>query len=272
MNKLYILFFFWAFTVLGSGTNNNNKTAGTSVAIGTGSTSSGNLLVLALALDNRGTTDGDLGDVTSVTDDGGSTWVKAVEFTNGQTAALAGATVSIWYSLLTATSGTLTANFSGSVTAKGWQIRGFSIAGGNSVAIETSTTLANDAADAGSLTLSGMVNREHLIIRACAVENNAITGTISTNYLNLCSNYISCGTTGGSVSTNMWMQAEYRIITSTSETTDPTTGAVDQASVMVAFYEFIPSSPTRKLLPLKGVGYFKNNSDRKENVFLGYKK
>ena len=59
------------------------------------------LAILCVAVDNNATTDIDEGAVTAVSDSKGNTWIKLQERTNGQGSAQAGATISIWYSVLT---------------------------------------------------------------------------------------------------------------------------------------------------------------------------
>src|SRR2546423_448261 len=83
----------------------------------------GDLLVLSIAMDNLGTADGNTSQVTSVTDSRSNTWTKAGEFTNTVGGAAGdGATIAVWYSVLTTgyTTGvdTVTINYSGNVTAK----------------------------------------------------------------------------------------------------------------------------------------------------------
>lgn len=201
------------------------------------SASIGDLVVLVIALDNIGTTDGDLSEVTLVQDQVGNTYSKAAEFTNGQGGAASGATISVWYSVLVAAltgSGVFQAFYSGNSTAKAAHCGRFSKTAGTTIGIQTSSGLPNDGADAGSITLSSLPSREYLFIRACAIENNTATGTASTNFTNITA---AVGTTGGGGATNMWVQSEYRIVTTTSQASDPTTGAADCASVMIAFYE-----------------------------------
>src|ERR1041384_4789690 len=92
-----------AFASLNTLGSNQNKTSGNSIAVTTtAAAESGHLVVVIVAIDNTGTGDGDNSEVNSISDSaGGNTWTKAREFTNGQGAANAGATVSVWFSVLT---------------------------------------------------------------------------------------------------------------------------------------------------------------------------
>ncbi len=201
----------------------------------------GDFCVLVVASNNITTTDGNTNDHLTVTDSGGNTWVKAHEFTNGQGAAAAGATVSIWYSdiqfLLDSGVGAgITVTFPSNVSAKavtGWR---FARASGTHHVIRgVVDVLANDGADAGVITLSGLGNAEHLYIRAGAVEDPLTTYTASTNFTPF--NHSGANTTGGGGATNMAARGEFRIVTNTTDTTDPTTAAADQASIMLALNE-----------------------------------
>jgi hypothetical protein len=194
--------------------------------------------VLVIGVDNNDTSDGNTSLCTSVTDAAGNTWVKAREFTNAQGSADAGGTVCIFYTKATAnlsSGAAITINLSVAKTAKavaGWQ---FSMNSANVLSIENGADLANDGADAGSMTLSSLANREHLFIRGGAVESSGTTYTASTSYTTF--THTSSTTSGGSSTTNMGARGEFRILTGTSDSADPTTSASDQASTYVAINE-----------------------------------
>lgn len=236
-----------AFAFVSGGSGGNSKASANNTIFNQAiAASAGDLFIVIIAMDNVGTTDGDLSTVTSVVDQNSNTYSKAAEFTNGQGSALAGATISVWYSILTNGVnglGVMQAFYSGNSTAKGFHVARFTKGVGTTIGIQTSTGLANDGADAGSITLSSLPSREYLFIRGCAIEAASATGTASTNFTNI--NAV-VGTTGGGAATNMQVQSEYRITTTTSETTNPTTGSADIASVMIAFYEIAPGSSSIK--------------------------
>src|SRR6185369_8685241 len=133
-----------AFTALGSGAFFNNKTAGTTWAIATTlGYASGTLVILCIANDNLSTTDGDNGDVISVSDNNGNSYTKAKQFTNGQGSAASGACSSIWFCIMNGSGigTTTTVTFNGSVTAKAAHFRSFSIGSGNQVVVQASARL-----------------------------------------------------------------------------------------------------------------------------------
>jgi hypothetical protein len=198
----------------------------------TANLTAGNLAVLVVAADNLTTTDGNNNEHTSVTDSGGNVWTKRTEFTNGQGAAAGGATVSIWTARITTTvnsGGTVTANFSGNLTARaltGWQ---FSFTGPVAFSVAGSTTLANDALDPGNMTIGSLTSREYLWIRAAALEKDATAWTVSTNY----TTFTNVSSTGAGAATNMGARGEFRIFTGTTDSSNPTETAVDSASAYI---------------------------------------
>src|SRR3972149_5963561 len=98
------------------GSNQSKTTNQTSIAMTTSAVAEADTLVVVfVAVDNNQTTDGDEGAVTSIVDSASNTWVKVAEFCNGQGAAQAGATISVWKSVIAteiASGGTITANLS----------------------------------------------------------------------------------------------------------------------------------------------------------------
>ena len=204
----------------------------------------GNLGVIAIAVDNNGTTDADEGAVTGVVDSAGNTWSKAAEFTNGNAAAQAGATVSVWYKVVgtpLASGGTITASFSNSTSrdASGCHAWEFTKGAGTTIEVEgTPGTEAVDAADAGSLDVT-TANIECLRFRAIASEQNiGGDGTLISTNTTSWTNITRAGTTGGSGVTNMGIGGEFIISTATNAASDPTFAATsDRASVYVAFKE-----------------------------------
>jgi hypothetical protein len=217
-----------------------DKTAASSIvsaAAGMVGASAGNLAVAIIGKDNAATSDGNTNEVTSGQDTKGNVWLPAREFCNAQGAANAGVTVAVYYSVLTsalvASVDTITFNFSDTRTAKGFTVNEFSIGAGNTVAVESAIDLANDGADPGSMTLSGLPSREYLFIRALAHENPGATLTRTTNYGAMSSG----STSGGSGVTNISATGEYRILTGTGDTSDPTWTADDTASIYLAFKE-----------------------------------
>jgi hypothetical protein len=202
--------------------------------------SAGELAVLIVAVDNSQANDGDEIAVTTVTDSGGSTWIKAGEFTNGQGAAQAGATVSVWYAVLANNldfggdpPDSITAYFSNSTArdAAAMTVKGFTFAAGQPVSVEAIATRADDGIDPGSLDVTTS-NQEFLRIRGIAGETGSTTAlTVTTNWTAFKAAQRGSGTTG------MAVRGEHRIVTATGAASNPTWVSADHASVYVVIRE-----------------------------------
>ncbi len=219
-----------------------------SCTIGAGNIEAGNVAIVWAATDNVDTTDGQT-TLHSVSDSKGNAYTKACEFTNGQGAAAAGATVSISFSKLTTqldvNVDTVTLTTSSAVTDKAVKVSEFTIGAGNVVSVEGACqTLANDNADAGSQTISGLASQEYLFVRGIAAESNATTSmTLTTSYSSVIGDGCD-GTVGGGEATDISVCVEHRILTGTGDTSDPTLVDTtnDNASVYVALKEAAPPS------------------------------
>jgi len=245
-----------AFADLGNNVAVGDKTSASSIANSAGvmqAVSAGNLLVLIVGKDNAATADGNTNEFTSVTDTKGNTWTKAREFCNAQGAANAGVTVAVFYSVLTTALvvgvDVITVNFSDARTAKAFTTQRFSIGAGSTVQVAgTPVDLANDGADPGSMTISGLPSAEYLFVRGLAHENPTATLTKTTGYSGFSG---LAGTSGGSGVTNIAVNGEFRILTGTGDTSDPTWTADDTASVFIAFKE-VPPAVEAVFLPRRG--------------------
>lgn len=217
------------------------------VAVGAATLPAGNVVIVAIASDNTSSGDSQTSLVSSVTASFG-TFDKIVEFTNGQTAAATGATVSVWKTKTTANTFTdaITVNFASNITAKaGWATE-FTIGAGNTVSVRTFVTNATDGANPAAQTISALAaSTEYLFYHALAHEGsntNSITSSTSYTFAPTGSggsNYNAqfIGTTGGSSALNMCVAAEYRINTSTTETVDFAGTNADHAQVFIAIRE-----------------------------------
>lgn len=230
-----------AWTAIGGIGSAADKSAGTSIAMTTSATVEvNNVIVVLVAKDNAATTNGNTNEITSVTDStGANTYTKAREFCNSRGAADGGATVAVYYSKLgtqLSSGGTITANFSDTRTASAISAVEFTITSANTVSVEgNATDEAVTNGDAGSMTISGLTSREYLFIRAVAQENNSSGFSANTaNYINIATN----GTAGGGSASNMGIAGEFRILTGTGDTSDPTVSTnSDSASVYIALKE-----------------------------------
>lgn len=233
-----------AIASLGSLATANNKASGSSWTFTiSAQLDAGNAGVLVIAVDNQDTGDSNSSLCTSVSDAAGNDWVKAREFTNGQSSVDAGVTVCIYYTKAAATlasSGNVTVNFSASKTAKGATMWEFSMGATKILTVAGGVDLANDATDAGSMTIAGLSSNEYLFVRGGAVENNGTSYTASTNYTGF--THTSSTTSGGGAASNMGARGEFRIVTATGDSTNPTTASADQASTYIALSEIDPST------------------------------
>lgn len=222
----------------GAGTANSNS-SGTTLALTVSATiEAGNLALVLIAKDNFGTTDADHSEVSSVTDSAGNTYAKMLEFTNGNGSAGAGATNSIWASVLASQLssgvGVITATFANAITCKAMLCHEFTVGAGSTLSVAGSTSNARDATSPGSLTVSGLASGEYLWVRGIASESDNFTG------LTVTSGYATLGLAaaiGGSSALSMASRGEYRILTATSSTSNPSLFNADHACVMVAIQE-----------------------------------
>jgi choline kinase len=236
-----------AFTpsLIGSSTGAASTTANqASLALPTVTAAAGDLVVVFIACDNNQTTDGDEGAVTSVTDTGGNTYIKAREECNGQGGAQAGATVSVWYSVLTValSSHTITANFSNTTSRDATAMGAIkaTMAAGSTVSVAASNSAVTDAGGAPSVD-AATGNYPHLRVRADGRESNGTSGTATTNWTRPFSALANTGTSA----TSMRCVAEYRVVTATGAASAPTSAAsADSATVYVAFRENFALTPS----------------------------
>ena len=233
-----------AIVAAGATCSNNGPTSGTTLSctVATEAFDVNNVAVLWFAGDDAATADTVNHNnllLTSVTDNAPTPNIWTVQrcFTNTEaTSAANGATVCVATARITSAipvGGTITATF-GTTTAKAIVVREFTVAAGNALDVAgTATDLENDGLDPGPMTISGLTSGEYLFVRATASERDAITWTLTTNYTSS-----TCATTaGGGAAANMNICGEFRILTGTGDTSDPTGANVDSASIFIAFKE-----------------------------------
>ncbi len=232
---------------IGTPTYNGGATTnagGTSFAVSP-STSIGadNYVLLVINRDNNSTTDGDNGEVTGVTDTQGNTWTKLKEMTNGQGAANGGTMISVWGCRPSGTYGTTqaTVTFGAARDALSCYFIAVPIASGVSLQLDGSASNAIDATTGfGSSGLTGLASKERVWIRACCKEGNGTTAITAT------SGWTSFGLTGQNGPTitaanHIMYRAEYKVATSTGETSNPTwSTSGDAAAVLLAMSETTP--------------------------------
>lgn len=231
-----------AFGSVGSFGTANSVASGTTLALTpTATLEVGNLAMLVISADNIavGTSPvaefgHKISNVSSVTDTGGNTWHKLGEVAGNQ-AADGGNAVALYYSIITTqltTGSTVTVTFGTAITSKacsGWE---FTI-GGSSLAVERIRFRGTAASDPPSITLDDLPSREYLFFRARASETDNTSWTATTNFTGITNATADAGAAGVGSSAN----GEFRIVTSTSQTSDPTKTSSDGADIFIALWE-----------------------------------
>lgn len=245
----------------------NDKTADVKIqTFIVGGASVGDVLVFLIAKDNAATSNGNTNEVTSITDLGTNTLVKAREFCNARGAAAGGATVAVYYCKVTQTianNTVATINFSSSTTASAVSVRKFT-SSLSSIQVYAGNDSAVTAGAPGSLSHTGP-GSECLYIRAIATENSDTTGlTVSGGGF---ATFDQSVTSGGSAVTNMGIRGEYLISSSSGTvTSNPSLINADHANVFVVLQEVSPDatangttlSDTASLIA--GTGYVSDNT------------
>lgn len=231
-----------SFASVGTFGTNNSIASGTTLTLTPSATLEvGNLALLVIGADNIavGTSPNaefghKLANITSVTDTGSNVWHKLGEVMGNQ-AAGSGAAVSLYYCKITTQltgASTITITFGSAITSKavsGWEFT----MGGSDIAVERIRFRATAASDPVSMTLDDLPSREYLIFRARASETNNTTFTATTNYTAITNAVANTGT----AATSMAADGEFRIVTATTETSDPTKTSSDGADIMIALWE-----------------------------------
>jgi len=215
-----------------SSTSFNATTAATLTA--------GNIGILAVVTDNTTTTDGNTSDHSTVTDSSGAvSWTKLYEYTNGESAAEAGVTTSLWLrprqgsdlasgSTVTITLGTARVD----KTASSWQ---FTCSADPTQAASAVGTLVDAANGFGSASFSSLPSKEYLFFRACGKEANVASTsdlTASTGFSTITAQRSRNNAAA------VLVRGEWRIVTATGETSNPTFAfSGDAASIFVALEE-----------------------------------
>jgi len=227
---------------LGNLTDSTSSSSATLTTTTNALSSSGDIGLFVFVTDNITTTDGATNDHTSVTG-GTGVWTKLGEYTNGEGSAGAGVTTSLWQFQSTGTNATgtvFTFNLSGAVVDKAGQGHKFTVAAGN--ALQNGASVQSNATDAsngyGSAAHSGLSSLSRLYFRALGKEANTTANiTVSTSFTRLLSMVRSRNNAAA-----VCAHGEFRINTSTGETSNPTLAVSgDTAAVFAALEEYTPS-------------------------------
>lgn len=221
------------------GTAGTDTGGGNPVVTTTADVNVGEVIFVLIGKDNVATGDGTVSEITGVSD-GVNTYQSAGRFSNGQGASNAGAYVDIWYTP-TALAAQLASGASITVTKSTDVDCAVTIAKAaittGALDVEQVQTNAEDNADAGSIATSGLASVEHLHIRAVASEYQNANNLTPTANFSVIQGVISAA--AGLPATGMRIDGEYRVNTSTGETSDPTmpSASADRASILIAFKE-----------------------------------
>lgn len=231
--------------------------AGTTTTITTSAaTAAGDFVVVYISKDNTGTTDAESNEVTSVTDSAGNVYRKDGEYRNSAGAANDGVVIAVFSSKHAAalSSGgtiTITHDSVSDRAAAAWKFTtSGTIANGWSVGVEAVATPVVDDATAHGTSISissGLKSAEYLFFRATGVEDEAFTTRTATASHTLATQVIS--TTSGANAANTMADGEFRILTGTSDTSNPTftTAASTQgATLFFAYTEYQASTQSWK--------------------------
>ncbi len=228
-----------AVTQIGTALSSGNNQA--SLAITTSAAAEvGRLVVVSIALDNNGTSDGAVTDVSSVTDSAGNIWERAVEYANGSPGSQAGATVAIWWTIVRtqiANGGTITATFTVATTTDATAMSAMKATLGAGFTVRVAAT---NSADGQASLDAATPNVECLRVRAVASESNSSTALTPTGGGWAIITQAISG--AGITATEMGIRGEWLVSTGTGGASAPTggAGAVDHASAYAAFQEVAP--------------------------------
>lgn len=233
-------------------------TLGNGVVGGTGSTTctlttsaaieAGNVALLWWSSENSSTSDGNTSEHTSVTDSAGAvSWTKLYEYCNANGAANAGITTSLWYRPKQGSDLSSASTITGTrvdsrldQTMLAWEF-----ATTYDLIDDTSGPVGNvtDASNGfGSASFSSLTSKERLYFRALGKKANVASTTdlTPTTDFTITSNIRSRNNAAATLA-----RGEFRINTSTGETSDPTFAfSGDTAAIFVGLVEDVPVTGT----------------------------
>ena len=225
----------------------SHSTSSTSFTLTTTATlNEGNNAILVIAIDNTATgADGDYSEVSSITDSAGNSWYKLSEYTNTNSSAGAGVTVSVWVSFAftqLSSGGVITINLSNSVTDKAASAWEFAGNGTNRINNEyVAVKNATDGSNGFGSSLQDTFNvpgDNRLYFRGLAKEANTTTALTPTASFTAISNERSRNDANA-----VCVYGEFIISTNPDETSNPTLAVSgDTAGVFLALFED-PAAP-----------------------------
>ena len=230
-----------AFASIGALGTAQNKTSSTTHALTTTATAEvGNVIIVAAAWNNAGTSDGDTTQLTCA-DSAGNTYTRIREYTNSAGAADDGVCLTAFHCVVTtelASGGTITVTSASARTAKAMTAHEFSKGSGTTLAVENTALDEGVNNDPASFSLGSLTSREYLFLYYYGRESTG-TLTLDTDLTSAG----AVGTSGGGSDTNMQVAAAYNISTGTASPTIDCSSSSDTneyAQIIAAIYE-VPS-------------------------------
>jgi hypothetical protein len=231
---------FGSIGTLGTGASSSSGTSYSFTTV-TNTLASGDFGILVSSMNNTSSADGDNNENNSVSG-GTGTWTKLGEYGNCNGAAGSGVVVAVWLfeaSATLSTGTTITVGFGAAHVNKTCSFWGFTKAAGTTVAISSEpapnpiTSQVDAANDFGSSTFSGLNSLARLYFRGLAKRANSVTDiTPSASFTGITPQR------SGNVAAARLVRGEFRINTSTGETSNPTQATSgDTAGLFFALVE-----------------------------------
>jgi hypothetical protein len=233
-----------AITTAGTlGTGASGVSGTTLITTTTATLNVGQVGILVIGSDNTATTDADHSEITGVVDSVGNVWTKCAEYTNGNGAAATGVTSSVWQTYATVQipiGGTITATLGTARVdkcASAWKFN----AGGPLTQAAAAVGNATDGAGGfGSVNFTGLASAARLYFRGLVKEVNTTTQITPSGSFTAITVIRSRNNTNA-----VSVRGEFRINTSTGETSNPTLATVgDTAGVFLALTDADTTAPT----------------------------
>jgi hypothetical protein len=232
---------------LGTGANSTSNSSFT-FNTATNTLAAGDFGILTVVSDNIATADGKTHN--HILPSGGTgRWARLAEYTNAPSASAGvGVTTSIWLFEATGTVNTgttITVNFSGNVTDKCCSFWKFTVGAGGKLILNREgadegviTSEVNGANGFGSSAFAGLSNISRLYFRGLGKEANSTTDiTVSSSFTAITL------TRSRNNAAAVFVRGEFRIVTATGETSNPTLAVSgDTAGLFLALEEITPAA------------------------------
>lgn len=261
-----------AFSSLGSlGSTGQTNTSTTTTHNITQACSAGDVVVVWHVMDNVSSSDGDNNEVTAVSFGAGDTgaFTQLGENTNSGGSAASGVTGSMWIRKLTGavSNGTTLTVTHSSTTDRAVSVWLFGATGGALNIDASATPILQDASSAFgvSIATTGLASKHRLYVRGSFAEDEAMSPyTATTNFTVIDSQF---STTAAAAANNCILGGEFRINTSTGETSNPTfTGSISTECVAL-MYAISEAAPTVNATASAPLGSLTATASAKPTVF-----